>query len=480
MLKKGSGRSFAITRTHLTPTGKGKGSRRARIIAIAVGLVLAVAVVRLVVPGGARTLGASTALRVLAPAVQVAHPSADFGAADDGAVVAEGDQVKTDAKGHAVINYFDGSTLEIDPSSLVTIGSVEEQDGAQVFSITQAVGRTWSSVKSLTNPRSRYEIKTPTATAAVRGTGFEITVAADGATTIRVSEGTVAVAAQGVEIPVTPGLQTTVAPGAAPVAPVPWTAPRLRVAMRGAAGSSMAVMDSLDRACGFVEPGSLGILAPTPLEVQQIPLCTVTPFSGGVSTVEVGDPTAGTYTIVVFSTGDGGAFTVEASGVLGSTLTFAATAVGDILPGKIRATQISLTVPPDGRLASTNPTAISRIAPVPADQATALTIKPLATLTLVGAPRIALIPLTTEAAAPPGTIALPSTSGIPFLTTLFGAIGTALLLGALLLFGDKLRPLMYGVALTTGIGIITSTLAVLFIYRDWILSLYWYIARNVR
>src|SRR5439155_1652614 len=104
-------------------------------------------------------------------------------------------------------------------------------DGIQV-TIEQSLGRSWSSVQKLKTPDSRYEVRTPSTVAVVRGTGFLTFVqqlASGGTqTTYQVDEGTLQVTATaGGTVSVPAGNQVTIAEGAAapasatPIAPAP-------------------------------------------------------------------------------------------------------------------------------------------------------------------------------------------------------------------------------------------------------------------
>lgn len=86
-------------------------------------------------------------------------------------------------------------------------------------------------------PKDVYQIRTPTALIGIRGTIFEVIVAANGATTVNVTEGAVAVSAGGTTASVSAGQTTSVAPGAGPTPPAPTPpAPPAVVAMNSALG----------------------------------------------------------------------------------------------------------------------------------------------------------------------------------------------------------------------------------------------------
>lgn len=425
--------------------------------------------IRILLPSG-QTLGASMTLRVLAPNVEIAHPTAAYVPATDGQVLAEGDRARTDAAGHGVVNFFDGSSLELDSGTEIAVTTVETRDGGAFASLSQTIGRTWSSIRKQPNANSRYEIKTPAATAVVRGTGFEVLVGPDGATIVRVADGTVTVSAQGVDVQVRPGFQSTVAPGQPPTPAAPLTVSTLRVALRSNAGAFIGVLDRLNRACGFLDPAALGIAIPGPFEVNQAPLCAATPPSGGVATVEIGEPTAGKFTIVLFSGDRPGPFALEASGVLGPNLAFDIGASGDLAAGELQATQLTLAVAPNGTLSSSSLSPMTRVGPVPVAADGTPPAGALAVVTLGNAPPVAVVPVAGAAAlASRPILLLPPGTTAP-LATIFG--GGGLLLAALFLFRDFLRPAFFLASVSGVMGMLVAGIGAMLWYRDWIIGMF--------
>ena len=115
----------------------------------------------LIVTGG-RSAASSSVVTILAGSASVAHRGATFGPAVDGELVTAGDRVQTAPASHAVITFFDGSTLELEPDTTVTVEELSSaNDGAIAIRISQSIGRTWSSVHKLVSSNSRYEVKTP-------------------------------------------------------------------------------------------------------------------------------------------------------------------------------------------------------------------------------------------------------------------------------------------------------------------------------
>ena len=216
----------------------------------------------------------------------------EFGPAFDGDVFATGDVVRSDENGRAVLTFFDGSTISVDPSSRVRVVSlVKTSDGGIQLLLEQTAGRTWASVATLVSPSSKFEIKTPSMTATVRGTAFETiveTVNGQVVTTIRTDEGeVVAQAVAGGQVSIPAGQQASVQQGQqAPAAaqPQPPT-PKLRFS--APAGAGFTVIDPRGLQCG----SSAGAVQ------RQIPKCEVQ--TGAGQTVTIGEVVAGVYSLVL-------------------------------------------------------------------------------------------------------------------------------------------------------------------------------------
>jgi hypothetical protein len=217
------------------------------------------------------TGGAPVAAHVAAPALPALRPAAiltvisgdvltrfggmSFASAADGAVLYVGSAVRTAYGARAVITLFEGSTVELEPGSEVMIEEATTRSDATIVQLAQSLGRSWHVVTRLTNADSRYEVRTPSATASVRGTAFEVVVT-DGATgpttTVTTTEGLVATldTAATREVLVAPAQTTTVRANAAPESPR--SAPEAqRVVTVSAASESSLVVDPLGRANGF-------------------------------------------------------------------------------------------------------------------------------------------------------------------------------------------------------------------------------------
>jgi len=200
-------------------------------------------------------LQAAAVLTVISGDVQTRFGSSGFASATDGAVLYVGSTVRTSADARAVITLFEGSTVELEPASDITIEEATTRSSSTIVQLAQSVGRSWHVVTHLTTADSRYEVRTPAATASVRGTAFEVVVE-DGlsgpTTTVTTTEGRVATAdaAGSSEVLVSAGQMTAVRASTAPEEPR--SAPDAqRVVSVAVMSESSLVVDPLGRANGF-------------------------------------------------------------------------------------------------------------------------------------------------------------------------------------------------------------------------------------
>ena len=140
-----------------------------------------------------------------------------------GAVLKDDDAVKTGAEGEASITFFDGSVIELRANTQIEISELK-QGKTKSIKLKQEIGETWSKVEKLTDMALRYEIETPVAVAAVRGSEMIVTrVATDGTTSVGNLEGDISATAQGEEVVIPEGKHSVVEPGAPPSEPVDGT-----------------------------------------------------------------------------------------------------------------------------------------------------------------------------------------------------------------------------------------------------------------
>ena len=207
--------------------------------------------------GGPGTPATSAAtLAILNTTIDGSRAGAAFAPALDGEIYATGDLVRANVDGRAVLTFFDASSLSVDPGSQVKVIALNRlpSDGIQV-TIEQTLGRSWSSVQKLKTPDSKFEIKTPSTTAVVRGTAFLTLVqqlpTGGTQTTYQVDDGTLQVTATaGGTVAVPAGTQVTIAEGAPAPANVTPISPSPRLEITGSLGLGFLAVAPTGATCG--------------------------------------------------------------------------------------------------------------------------------------------------------------------------------------------------------------------------------------
>lgn len=113
------------------------------------------------------------------------------------AVLAEGDQMKTNVKSQATVNFFDGATARLDENSEVVVRELAiDGDNHASTKVTLAVtaGRVWSRVVKLLDRDASFSVQSSTVVATVRGTAFVTDVSGADGDVVQVVEGLVGVA----------------------------------------------------------------------------------------------------------------------------------------------------------------------------------------------------------------------------------------------------------------------------------------------
>jgi hypothetical protein len=169
-------------------------SRNVAAVVLIVALALGFGSSAVLAPEADALVSRST-LTVVDGTVLVSHGGAEFTSARDGDVVAAGDRIRTATGAAAEITYFEGSSVRLEADTEIVVESLRtEADGGTVIAMMQTLGRTWHVVTKLISGSSRYEVRTPSSTASVRGTIFavDVHIDADGpAATVTTSEGVV-------------------------------------------------------------------------------------------------------------------------------------------------------------------------------------------------------------------------------------------------------------------------------------------------
>ncbi|MBN2074722.1 MAG: FecR domain-containing protein [Dehalococcoidales bacterium] len=160
-------------------------------------------------------------LQVLSGEAYISDAASDsFEPVLDETILETGTQVKTDGNSYALLTFNDGSTVKLEPETVLEITRLETgEEEAPVIVLNQVIGRTWSSVVDMTDTGSRFEIDTPSATAVVHGTLFTTEVTEVGDTTVSTTDGLVSVTADDEEVFVASNQQTKVFKGKKPSIP---------------------------------------------------------------------------------------------------------------------------------------------------------------------------------------------------------------------------------------------------------------------
>jgi FecR protein len=120
---------------------------------LTVAMVISLATLAILpVPSPAQS-GAAATLSVLAPPVERVAPGGTS-AGVDGMNLAEGDRIKTGAKGLALITFLDGSTVTVLPDAEVTVKQAGSERGNSGIRMLIHAGRVWARVVQAAGRRS--------------------------------------------------------------------------------------------------------------------------------------------------------------------------------------------------------------------------------------------------------------------------------------------------------------------------------------
>ncbi|MGC9317638.1 MAG: FecR family protein [Armatimonadota bacterium] len=132
--------------------------------------------------------------------------------------VLAGSAVKTGVDSTVTLNWVDGSRIRLGPKTSIKVRkcslNTSTKKATSLFELD--AGHIWARVLTMLRSESKFEIRTPTATAGVRGTVFYVGVGETGETTLAVYEGAVSLEADASAETVQPGQQAMVVEGSAP------------------------------------------------------------------------------------------------------------------------------------------------------------------------------------------------------------------------------------------------------------------------
>ena len=237
---------------------------------VGLGFVLAIVLGVVSMFGGNRVLAAATTITIISGDIQVRHGAGSFAPANDGEVLTAGDTIRTGDSARAVLTYFEGSTVSLEPNTELTIEDVSTlTDGSTVVVMQQSLGRSWHVVTKLITGGSKYEVRTPASTASVRGTTFTVDVEFEDAlpvATVTTTEGTVvhsapdpAAPSRQVSVLVTAGTTERIKRGEKPTPAAPAAEPKVTVEVE--VGNSL-IVDALGRINGYDRDGKRVIQTP--------------------------------------------------------------------------------------------------------------------------------------------------------------------------------------------------------------------------
>ncbi len=138
-----------------------------------------------------------------------------FALAKDG-MVKTGDVIKTGADGTAEFKWVDGTRWKLMPNTVLTVKKAVANTvkKGEISQLNLSTGKVFIRIVKALAPTSRFEVETPTAVAAVRGTIFSVSVQ-NGKTEVAVFKGRVQVTGAGKSAP------TMIDPGQAALANSP-------------------------------------------------------------------------------------------------------------------------------------------------------------------------------------------------------------------------------------------------------------------
>jgi hypothetical protein len=94
--------------------------------------------------------------------------------------IGTGDSLKTGEDGYVLITFFDGSVMEVEADTEISVEELSEASGGSTtVRINQVIGNTLNRVENLVDSSSKYEVETLAGSAVVRGTIFSMAVDRD-------------------------------------------------------------------------------------------------------------------------------------------------------------------------------------------------------------------------------------------------------------------------------------------------------------
>jgi hypothetical protein len=139
-------------------------SRNVAAVVLVVALALGAGSSAVLAPEAVAPIAAST-LTVVDGPVFTSRGGGVFTPAREADLLAMGDMVRTGSGAVAEITYVDGSSARLEANAELIVGSVRTSNGG----LERTFERAWHAITRLFTGGSRYEVRTPSATASVRG-----------------------------------------------------------------------------------------------------------------------------------------------------------------------------------------------------------------------------------------------------------------------------------------------------------------------
>lgn len=128
----------------------------------------------------------------------------------------EGDRLKTDARSLATITFVNGIEVKLNKNTVFAINVTEISDRGKGNAVKLSVGQVWSRILKA---GTQFDIETPAATVAIRGSEGDTRVRKNGRTRFILYYGRAYVENEFGKVIMKPGTKTSIAIGAAPAEP---------------------------------------------------------------------------------------------------------------------------------------------------------------------------------------------------------------------------------------------------------------------
>ena len=176
------------------------------------------------VSGGIWLLGPqdanTAALTDLVGQVEVADKEGGWRLAAEGELVRGGQMLRTLQDGQVSLVYFDGSRTTLSPNTTINLTRIDGGwGGALQVVLDQQIGRTTNNIVPLQGVRCLFIVNTPSGSADVMGTAFNVSVAEGGGSFFLTERGIVQVKNSAGEVRLAAGQATATQPGMAPEEP---------------------------------------------------------------------------------------------------------------------------------------------------------------------------------------------------------------------------------------------------------------------